>query len=596
MRQDHCKDIYELYDTFIDTFLFKGNSILSSHLDILNQESISQTVKNYIDNYDDGVESFDDKIKIQFSNAPINTKLVFAHAEWLWSYSVYDISQDKKKHYTLRTTGLPNDEINQDVYPRGFGSAGQWHTNNKYHEIKFCLMLIDFIRAKINNHEITSVEQAKKWIEHICLYLLYEQESDAYVIPQSFKDTLSDSKLTMAHVLPYNGNPESYERIASGNHKNQLYNSFKGLLSEEQQNDDSLNLDEKIYAIRQVLGDLAENPNFDFYEKKYLKIWNYSLSEEGFDEVQGLQYKKAIILYGPPGTSKTYTAKSLSKALITNAFLKDKSNVAKYLRENLDITEGKIHHLQLHPNYTYEDFVIGYQLQNNQTEVTPGTLFSICDAAEGDKGSTPSEDKPHVLILDEINRIDLSRLFGEVFSAIENREQPISLGVGNYTLTIPRNLYIIGTMNEIDFSLEQIDFALQRRFLWYFYGFNDAILKSIIKHKDSELKTRLKLDTEVEKFIANAVKLNAKISSIPELGRQYQIGHTFFGEIVDIYKSYKEIGGYKSLKKQIYRPKGPASILWAISLEPMLKSFLGNMEPDESARILKELNTIYFSE
>ena len=595
MRQDHCTDIYELYDLFIDTFLFKGNSILTNHEAILNQESIDSSIKSYIDNYDDGIESFDDKIKIQFSEAPINTKLVFAHAEWLWAYSVYDISQEKKKHYTLRTTGLPDDEIKQDVYPRGFGSAGQWHTNNKYHEIKFSLVLIDLIRNKINNDEITSVEQAKKWIEQICLFLAYEEESDAYIIPQSFKDTLSESKLTMANILPYNGNPDRYERIASVTHKNQLYNSFKGLLTGEQRNDDSLNLDEKIYAIREVLGVLANDPNFDFYEKKYLKIWNYSLSEEGFDEVQGLQYKKAIILYGPPGTSKTYTAKSLSKALITNAFLKDKNNVAQYFREDKDITEGKIHHLQLHPNYTYEDFVIGYQLQNNQTEVTPGILFSICEAAEKDKGSTPNEDVPHVLILDEINRIDLSRLFGEVFSAIENREQPISLGVGNYKLTIPRNLYIIGTMNEIDFSLEQIDFALQRRFLWYFYGFDAAILKSIIEHKNTELKTRLKLDTEVEKFIGNAVKLNAKISSIPELGRQYQIGHTFFGEIVDIYKSYKEIGGYKSLQKQIYRREGPASILWAISLEPMLKSFLGNMEPDESSRILKELNTLYFS-
>ena len=64
MRQDHCKDIYELYDVFIDTFLFKGNSILSNHQGILNQESTSNCIDRYINNYDDGVEKFDNKIQI----------------------------------------------------------------------------------------------------------------------------------------------------------------------------------------------------------------------------------------------------------------------------------------------------------------------------------------------------------------------------------------------------------------------------------------------------------------------------------------------------------------------------------------------------
>jgi len=149
-------------------------------------------------------------------------------------------------------------------------------------------------------------------------------------------------------------------------------------------------------------------------------------------------------------------------------------------------------------------------------------------------------------------------------------------------------------MNEIDFSLEQIDFALQRRFLWYFFGFDSSVLQSIIEYKNTKENTKLKLDGDVQKFINNAVNLNNKISSIPELGKQYQIGHTFFGEIVDIYKSYKEIGGHKSIQNQIYRNNGPASILWNISIKPMLKSFLGNMEPDESLRILKLLEEIYF--
>ena len=91
----------------------------------------------------------------------------------------------------------------------------------------------------------------------------------------------------------------------------------------------------------------------------------------------------------------------------------------------------------------------------------------------------------------------------------------------------------------------------------------------------------------------SAVWSAAGASSIPELGKQYQIGHTFFAEIVEIYKSYKEIGGYKSLQYQLFRHHGATDILWNISLEPMLVSFLGNMDLEVQNEILKDLKNIY---
>lgn len=594
MKQEHVNDIYILCNSFLEDFLLKGNSILTDNSNILTQENIQSCITKFVENFDEGAKNFDEKVVLQFKESTPEVKLVFAHAEWLWAYAANDISRHKKIHYTTRTTGLALEDLNQEAYPNeGFGSAGQWHTNNKFFEISFNLLIIKLLKQKIDANEISTVEEAKKWIENICLYHRYENEFEGYLLTDEFKKSLPNSKLAMVNILTHIVNPTEYERIASDAQKNQILQAFNSLLPDDLEN--GLNLDQKIFKIRAVLGEITNKPHFDFYENEYRKIWNYTLSEEGFDEIQGLQYKKAIILYGPPGTSKTHSATRLSKALINNAFLNKKENVLSYFKNEGDVTKDKIHHLQLHPNYTYEDFIAGYQLKNNESVKTKGLLFSICDAAEADKGVNEKDDIPHVLILDEINRIDLSRLFGEVFSAIENREKPITLGIGELELVIPRNLYIIGTMNEIDFSLEQIDFALQRRFLWFFYGYDSNTLKGIIEHKDYELKTRLKMDGDVAIFINSVTNLNAKISSIPELGKQYQIGHTFFGEIVDIYKSYKEIGGYKSLKKQIYRNNGPASILWSISIEPMLKSFLGNMEPEESNRILNELNAIFFA-
>ena len=590
MRHPAAEDVYKFYNQFLDVFVLQGNSILTDDVQILSPTTIQNCFVNYVDNYKIGGESFGEKVKEQFKNADIPTRLVFAHAEWLWAFAVTDITTSTKREITRRTTGLDDSKL-KDVYPRGFGSAGTYHKNNKYEEIKFILLLIRFLERKIDDKEITAAAELNEWVEKICLFQKYGQEDASYQLPETFKNEIDGKTLATCNILLHVSKPNRYERIASDSHKRQIVDSFSGLLTEQELNDEDRNTDQKIELIRARLAGLTK-PDFDFYESQYMQVWNFALTEEDFSEVQGLQYKKAVILYGPPGTSKTHSAKRLARVLITKSLLRKKENVTRFLTAHEDLTESKIHRLQLHPNYTYEDFVAGIQLKNHSTEPVKGKLFAICEAAEKDKAAALIDDVPHVLILDEINRIDLSRLFGEVFSALENRDEPIDVGVGNFQLTIPRNLYVIGTMNEIDFSLERIDFALRRRFLWFFYGFNKDTLAEIFSSKDRQLNTRLKPD-EAERFFKNAAALNEEITKLPELGKQYQIGHTFFGEIVNIYKSFKELGGYKNLQKQLYRKHGPAQILWEISLAPMLEAFLGNMDIETREEKINELKKIY---
>jgi len=591
MRREEAKDVYDLFDRFAEEFLMQGNSILTNHKNILTPESLKDCHERYIVNYDESNERFDDKIKAQFEGAHVNARLVFAHAEWLWSYSVDDISIGRKRFYAQRITEIPEEEFHSDVFTKGFGSAGQWHTNNKYREIEFTFLISKFIHEQIANGTISTTAEIKDHIERICLAHKYSDSFEEHGIDETLWNVLPSERLAMTNVLLHVVKPDKYERIASDNHKRKIIDSFSSLIEDEDLG--SLNSDEIIALVRNRLNTYLKS-DFDFYDADLAKIWRYSDNEEHFSEIQALRYKKAIVLYGPPGTGKTYTAAHLAETLITSSFLKDKSNVRNYFKDPTGVTENRIHHLQLHGSYTYEDFIAGYQLVGKETIAAKGKLFKICEAAQSEIEDNPDSPMPHVLILDEMNRVDLSRLFGEVMSAMEYRDKAIEVSIGDFQLTIPRNLFIIGTMNEIDFSLEQLDFAMRRRFLWFSYGFSTEALTHIIELKNEKLKKPIRNSEEIEQFIANSEAVNTALAEIEELGPNYQVGHTFFAEIIDIYESQAVLENYKREKKSpLFRVQGPADILWDISIAPMIDSYLGNIDPAQKNEKMSQLQLIY---
>lgn len=231
-------------------------------------------------------------------------------------------------------------------------------------------------------------------------------------------------------------------------------------------------------------------PEFTFYDEYIRDAWGYS-EYKGFDidlfnPITLLEYKKAMILYGPPSTSKTFDARHYVEEFITRACFKNKERLKSFLiqSEPKKIFQTNIATAQFHINYSYDDSVAGVQLINGDSNVRPGYIFEVIKLAK----ETP--DIPFALILDEINRTDISRVFVEVFSAMEYRNKFIKTAVGNFDLIITDNLYFIGTMNEIDFSLGHMDFALRRRFIGKFKGFDNDRLNEFIlskKHRDAHL-------------------------------------------------------------------------------------------------------------
>lgn len=212
--------------------------------------------------------------------------------------------------------------------------------------------------------------------------------------------------------------------------------------------------------------------------------------------------KQNLVLQGPPGTGKTFVAKRLAWLLMGE---KD---------------ESRLHMVQFHPSYSYEDFIEGYRPDGNGGfKLATGHFLAFCKRAASDP------DRKYVFVIDEINRGNLSKVFGEVMMGIEADKRGETLRLqysSDRPFTIPPNVHLIGTMNTADRSLSLVDYALRRRFAFKTVEpeFGDrfvAFMKS--KKVSPELITRI---------TTTMARVNHAIEHDPSLGKGYFVGHSYF--------------------------------------------------------------------
>ena len=231
----------------------------------------------------------------------------------------------------------------------------------------------------------------------------------------------------------------------------------------------------------------------DFLNEVYFDGENYDLL------TSLLQRKKNIILQGAPGVGKTFAARRLAYSLMG---MKDKSRVMM---------------IQFHQSYSYEDFIMGFRPTERGFELKQGAFYEFCKAAADDN------ENDYYFIIDEINRGNLSKIFGELFMLIESDKRGIELRLlyENEKFSVPKNVYIIGTMNTADRSLAMLDFALRRRFAFFELkpGFDTDGFKTYQDEVDSD---------EFNKLIETVKQLNAIIAADDSLGKGFCLGHSFF--------------------------------------------------------------------
>lgn len=473
----------------------------------------------------------------------------------------------------------------------GLGNIGQgviWDSENNPHktEIKEKITKDFFIRV-LQNKDISEVE---KEINSILVGKNYEA-----------------AKIRFIRALF----PDQIAAVDAPNKLWRLLNSIKNKLDVSTEGN---NIERHQQLMKLVKSEDLNKKQIFFWELFYMLENN-------------LNIKKAIVYYGAPGTGKTYKAKKIAKQFIDQHRIKI---------ENITQNEYQIKTVQFHPSYSYEDFIEGIRPSSDKNlKLFNGTFKCFCKTV-GDTeiqlyknkefigneefkkrdynfsqiniselnetqkkilnvtdnlpvGITIEEViEPAFFIIDEINRAELSRVFGELMYSLEYRglngkikTQYSYLNKNEHDESvyfwdnsedwffIPQNVYIVGTMNNIDRSVDSFDFALRRRFTWEEVQPNFNVVRNI-------------LTANWKDDLANAFEsLNEKIETEDLLGKDYRIGHSYALEIVPIQNRFDSVTEVKTF-------------LWNDFVRPLLEEYLRGLGDERKAQEKLNLFKKYF--
>lgn len=274
--------------------------------------------------------------------------------------------------------------------------------------------------------------------------------------------------------------------------------------------------EEEFDVIRDIIDTkITEAEQAEKTAKPYTKedaLKDLFMGEETFDRmVRALAYKKNIVLQGAPGVGKTFVAKRL----------------AQYLIKKED--PWKIRTVQFHQSFSYEEFIMGIRPnEDGKFDRKKGLLYEFAERAQADTAN------PYFLIIDEINRGNLGKIFGELMLLIEadkrgkKHEMPLMYSKDDESFYLPENLHFIGTMNTADRSLALVDYALRRRFA--FIDLDPEFGERFEAHlHKKDIPAKL-----VSRIIQNIKTVNQGIENDLNLGKGFMIGHSYFCQLENL--------------------------------------------------------------
>lgn len=545
---DEIEDYKTAFECFKQRFLVEKKSIFNLENksdDVLTSKGVEYLMDNFINYGYTGNASFLDKIKSQLIDDPIvknDDKIlkeaieILATAVWLWRLPPTNSTKEGKIKSVKEILDLHSESINivegnkffSDF--KGFATTGTYYNVNKPTELAY---IIKYFGKCIDDSKYIDILEGEDFKGKMLI-----KTTKDYSIDKNENNKLSnkpDNKhdvprtVSIHNALLHLFDSKKYEPILSNDHKNKINKAFKNIF-----NVDEKNIDESLFLIRKGLKNL--NPNFkSFYDINIRNIWQGGLDFES----------KNIILHGAPGTGKTYLTEQAVKS-------------RKLIEKNSDYRL-----VQFHPSYGYEDFIEGIkpteiieESGQMKFELKNGQFKQMCidafDELVKENNGESYNAKTFYFIADEINRAELSRVFGELLLCLEDDkrlrfENGKVIGTkvktpnsnlwqkkhavvilddkdeivedGEMYFGVPENIYFIGTMNDIDRSVDSFDMALRRRFVWKQYRFDIEPIEE--KYKESN---------RLDDYILICQALNKHITNINgfNLSNAYELGQSYF--------------------------------------------------------------------
>ena len=481
-RRSDAANVYKAAEAWVERALRSDDSLFTPGKPIWTRQWLGELRSRFLDRPDESGADFVKKLERQLADSPPEVYQLMAEALYVYFLivSTSDSTDEEKQiaailRWSPRPVDIPPDLV-AGLTP-GIANPGVGFHAYRPFQVGSLIEFAEQWKQQPSSTQRWLLDDAWAFKEFL---LAIEFRS---LLLRDKQNTPSTQRQALLHLV----HPDTFEAIVSFEHKIKIARTFEHLVEDPSEND----VDRALGTIRRALAAEYGTDGYSFYRSDIRERWDdqykpekrvppppveipeveeekpsatdlVQLAEEilvptsFLEEIEALlEEKRQIILQGPPGTGKTFIARKLARCLAES-----------------------VEFVQFHPSYAYEDFIQGFRpAQDGRPgfQLRDGPLLTVAARAHREPQAK------HFLVIDEINRGNLAKVFGELYFLLEYRDSEIRLQYSDAPFSLPNNLYIIGTMNTADRSIALVDLALRRRFYFVDFHPDEEPIKGLLR-------------------------------------------------------------------------------------------------------------------